>query len=207
MGLVSAGWFHKQIADYIVTGIDGGTVGTGPNNGFGGEYEGYDILTSANAGRAFVQGLEFSYQQQLNFLPRPFNGLGVNANFTYLRTHGNYGSPTSRGKNELAGFIPETGNINLTYKYRAFSTRVLVNYTGRYITTFAATNSTRNEYKYARTLVNLGFGWQLRPSANFFCEVMNLFNETQGRFRGIPSRMSYTSVNGTQLNFGVTGRF
>ena len=207
VGLVSAGWFHKRIADYIVTGVDGGTVGAGPNNGYNGEYESYDILTSDNAGNAFVQGMEFSYQQQLAFLPRPFNGLGLNANFTYLRTHGDYGSASARGKNELAGFIPETGNVNLTYKHRAFSTRVLVNYTGRYITSFTARNSPRNDYKYARTIVNLGFGWQLRPSANLFCEVMNLFNEPQSRFRGYATRMSYTSVGGTQLNFGVTGRF
>jgi TonB-dependent receptor len=207
VGLFSVGWFHKKIADYIVTGIDAGTVGAGANNGYNGEYEGYDILSSSNAGNAFVQGVEFSYQQQLTFLPRPFNGLGLNANFTYLRTHGDYGTASARGKNELAGFIPETGNVNLTYKYRAFNTRVLINYTGRYITTFTATNSPRNEYKYARTIVNLGFGWQLRPSANLFCEIVNLFNETQGRFRGTGPRMSYTSINGTQLNFGVTGRF
>ena len=207
VGLFSAGWFHKKIADYIVTGIDAGTVGAGPNNGYNGEYEGYDILTSSNAGTAFVQGMEFSYQQQLTFLPRPFNGFGVNANATVLRTHGDYGTGRNTGKNEVAGFIPVTANMNLTYKYRAFSTRVLVNYTGRYVTTFTATNSPRNEYKYARTIVNLGFGWQLRPSANLFCEVVNLFNETQGRFRGIGSRMSYTSINGTTLNFGVTGRF
>jgi TonB-dependent receptor len=207
VGLVSVGWFHKRIADYIVTGIDGGTVGAGPDNGYNGEYEGYDILTSGNAGQAFVQGWEFSYQQQLNFLPRPFNGLGVVANFTYLRTHGDYGSVSPRGKNELAGFIPLTGNVNLTYKYRAFSTRVLVNHTGRYLTSFTASNSPRNEYKYSRTIVNFGLGWQLRPSANLFCEVMNVFNEPQARFRGWDSRMSYTSVGGTQINFGVSGRY
>jgi len=207
VGLVSAGWFHKRIADYIVTGIDGGTVGAGPDNGYNGEYEGFDIFTSGNAGQAFVQGMEFSYQQQLNFLPRPFNGLGIVANFTYLRTHGDYGSVSPRGKNELAGFIPETGNINLTYKYRAFSTRVLVNYTGRYITNFTASNSPRNEYKYSRTTVNFGLGWQLRPGANLFCEVINVFNEPQARFRGWDSRMSYTSIGGTQINFGISGRF
>ena len=206
VGLFSAGWFHKRISDYIVTGVDGGTVGAGPNNGYNGEYEGFDILTSGNAGQAFVQGWEFSYQQQLNFLPRPFNGLGVVANFTYLRTHGDYGSATARGKNDLAGFIPETGNVNLTYKRRAFNARVLVNYTGRHITSFTARNSPRNEYKFSRTVVNLGFGWQLRPSANLFCEITNVFNEPQARFRGWDNRMSYTSIGGTQVNFGVTGR-
>ena len=97
--------------------------------------------------------------------------------------------------------------MNLTYKYRAFSTRVLVNHTGRYLTSFTASNSPRNEYKYSRTIVNFGLGWQLRPSANLFCEVMNVFNEPQARFRGWDSRMSYTSVGGTQINFGVSGRY
>ena len=207
VGMFSLGGFHKQIADYIVTGINAGTVGVGPNNGYDGEFEGYDILTSGNAGNAVAQGVEFSYLQELTFLPRPFNGLGINANFTYLRTHGNYGSATPRGRNELAGFIPQTGNLNLTYKYRAFSSRILINYTGRYISSFTAPNSPRNEYREVRTVVNVGLGWQLRRGANLFCEIMNVFNEPQRRFRGWESRMSYQSIGGTQFNFGVTGRF
>ena len=56
VGSVSVGWFHKTIKDYIVNGINAGTVASGNNNGFNGEKDGFTILTRANAGTATVQG-------------------------------------------------------------------------------------------------------------------------------------------------------
>ena len=44
-----------------------GTIGTGADNGYNGEYAGWTILSTANAGTAVVQGWEFSYQQQFTF--------------------------------------------------------------------------------------------------------------------------------------------
>ncbi|PAW63199.1 MAG: hypothetical protein B9S34_14790, partial [Opitutia bacterium Tous-C1TDCM] len=75
VGSVSVGFFRKKISDYIVAGVIGGTIPVGPDNGYNGEYAGFTRLSSANAGTAFVQGWEFSYQQQLTFLPGPFRGL------------------------------------------------------------------------------------------------------------------------------------
>ena len=207
MGLFSVGWFHKKIADYIVTGFNAGTVGTGADNGYNGEYAGYDVLTSANAGTAFVQGLEFSYRHQLTFLPHPFNGLALNANYTLLRTHGDYGGTVYRSTRDIVGFIPKTANVDLTYKYRAFSSRVLISYIGDYILTYTAPASPLNVYKSARTIVNVGLGWQLRPNTNFFCEISNIFNAPQKRYMFSESRTTNWAVNGTLVNIGINGRF
>jgi len=46
VGNVSVGWFHKTIKDYIVSGIIGPTIGTGPNNGFDGEYAGFTTVST-----------------------------------------------------------------------------------------------------------------------------------------------------------------
>jgi TonB-dependent receptor len=207
IGLLSVGWFHKTITDYIVAGMDGGTVGAGPDNGYNGEYAGYGILTTTNAGTAIVQGWELSYRHQLTFLPRPFNGLGINANYTALTTHGNYGGTAYRTTREIIGFIPKVANIDLTYKYRAFSSRVLLSYLGDYITTFNATSPALSVYRYPRKAVNVGLGWQLRPSMNLFCEISNIFNEPLRRYMFDRSRLNNTSLTGTLVNAGVTGRF
>ena len=207
IGLLSVGWFHKTITDYIVAGMDAGTVGNGTENGYNGEYAGYGILTTTNAGTAFVQGWEISYRHQLTFLPRPFNGLGINANYTTLTTHGNYGGAGYRTTREIIGFIPKVANIDLTYKYRAFSSRVLLSYLGDYITTSNATSPALNVYRYPRKSVNVGLGWQLRPSVNLFCEVSNVFNEPLRRYMYDRSRLNNTSITGTLVNAGVTGRF
>ncbi len=207
VGNLSVGWFHKTIKDYIVTGVDVGVIGSGNDNGFFGEYSGYRQLTSDNAGKAIVQGWEFNYQQQFTFLPGLLKGLGLSANYTIIDTHGNFGGTFNRTSNEVVGFIPETGNLNLSWRHRNFSARVLYNFTGDYITSYTAASVGRNVYRLKYATVNVGVAYQWRPSLAFTIDVSNLYNEPQTWYRGIRDQMQQTIINGTTLTFGVNGRF
>lgn len=207
VGNVSVGWFRKKINDYIVTGIVAGTVGTGPDNGYNGEYAGYGLRTSINAGTAFVQGWELSYQQQLTFLPGALKGLAINANTTILDTHGDFGGTTYITGDKLANFVPRTSNLSVSWRYRAFSARALANRTSSYITSYNAASPGRNLYRFERTNVNLGLAYQLRPTLSLICDVANVFNEPQRFYRGIPDQVQSTIYNGTTISLGVTGRF
>lgn len=207
IGNFSVGWFKKDIRDYIVTGINGGTIASGDDNGFNGEYSGFTILTQANAGTAHIQGWEASYSQQLTFLPGLLSGLAVSANYTWLKAEGDFGGTVQLASNQVEGFTPRTGNLNVSWNYRGFGARVLVNYTGSAIDTYSATSAARNEFRAARTITNLGFSYQFNPKLTVFCDVANLTNEPQGYYRGTPDRMSQTIITGTTLNLGVTGRF
>jgi len=82
-----------------------------------------------------------------------------------------------------------------------------VSYIGENISTYNATSAALNIYRHPRTMVNLGLGWQLRPSVNLFCEISNILNKQQRRYMFTPSRLYSTSFNGTMVNAGVTGRF
>jgi len=207
VGSVSVGWFHKVIKDYIVTGTNIGTVGTGNDNGYNGEYPGFTLLTASNAGTATVQGWEFSYQQQFTFLPGLLRGLGASANYTIIKTAGDFGGTTTRSTDEVPGFIPEMGNASLSWRYRKFSTRLLYNFTGSYITNFTAATVGRNLYRYKYATLTAGVAYQFRPALNFTVDVGNLTNEPQRLYRGNPSQMSTTILNGTTITFGVNGRF
>ncbi|MDO8544034.1 MAG: TonB-dependent receptor [Opitutaceae bacterium] len=207
VGSVSVGWFHKTIKDYIVAGVEVGTIASGTDNGYNGEYAGFRQLASSNAGTAVAQGWEFAYQQQFTFLPGLLKGLALSANFTLIATHGNFGGTSNLGTDEVAGFIPETGNLNLTWRYRKFSTRVLYNFTGSYITSYSAASVGRNVYRYKYDTINLGVGYQWRPSLAFTIDVANLGNEAQRWYRGIPDQMQQTIINGSTITFGVNGRF
>jgi iron complex outermembrane recepter protein len=207
VGSLSVGWFHKKITDYIVTGMNSGTISTGPDNGFGGEYAGWTRLTSANAGTAYAQGWEFSYQQQFTFLPGLLKGLGFTANYTIIDTHGNFGGTAYREGRDVPGFIPRTGNAILQWHYRKFGARVLYNYVGEYITNFSAVSAARSIYRYALPTVNAGVSYQLRPSLNFTVDVGNLFNEPQRWYIGTSDRLQQHIMNGTTITVGVNGRF
>jgi TonB-dependent receptor len=206
VGELSLGWFRKDIRDYIVSGIDGGFVPTGADNGYNGDYAGYQILQTANAGTAIVNGWEASYQQQFTFLPGLLRTLGFSANYTYLRTHGVFAGTSYLTSNQVAGFIPQTGNMNLSWRYRAFSIRARANYHGRYINSFSTTPA-RNQYRFARTVTDLGFSYQLRANTQLFCDITNLTNEPQKYYRYVTTQTERIILNGTGVTLGLSGRF
>ncbi len=208
VGNLSVGWFNKTIKDYIVGGVNSGTIGTGNDNGFNGEYPGWTRLTTSNAGTAKVRGWEFSYQQQFTFLPGLLKGLGASANYTIISTEGDFGIlGVQRSTNEVPGFIPRTGNASLSWRYRKFSTRVLYNFTGDYITAYTAASLGRNLYRFKNSTVNAGISYQVRPSFQLTLDVANLFNEPQAFYRGVRDQLQSVIINGTTITAGVNGRF
>ncbi len=207
VGSISLGWFHKTIRDYTVSGILSGTVPSGPDNGYNGDYAGFSVLTSRNLGTAIVQGWELSYQQQLTFLPGLLRGLSGGANFTVLDAHGDFGGTVERKKGEVPGFIPFTANANLSWRHRNFSARAVWNRTGEYINAFTAAGSGRNQYTRRRSIVNAGVAYQFKPTVTFSIDVGNIFNASQVFYRGVADQVSEYRIPGTTVTFGVSGRF
>ena len=207
VGNVSVGWFHKTIRDYFVNGLETGKVGTGADNGYGGEYGGYTLLSQANLGTAIVQGWEFSYLQQLTFLPGLLKGLALSVNYTVLDTHGDFGGTVTRATGQVAGFIPQTGNVSLSWRHRGFSSRLTVNRVGDYLRNFTAVGSGANLFTRARTVVNTGVAYQWRPAVSLSMDVQNIFNESQSWYRGTPDQLAQVFVPGITVTFGVSGRF
>ncbi len=208
VGNFSVGFFKKTITDYIITGINTGKIGTGNNNGYNGDYANYDLFQSINAGTAYVQGWEFSYQQQFTFLPGLLKGLSGSANYTLIDTHGDFGGTNANLKTgQIAGFIPRAANLMLSWRYQNFSTRVLYNRTSDYVVTYSAATLGRNSFRRAMEVVNWGLAYQLRPGFSLTCDISNLFNAPQVLYMGVRSQMQTTIINGTTINLGVNGRF
>jgi iron complex outermembrane recepter protein len=207
VGSLSVGWFHKRIKDFIVNSVEVGQVGDGPDNGFDGEYVGFDQLTSINAGTAVVKGWEFSYQQQLTFLPGFLKGLSTNMSYTLLETRGDFGTETTLRTDQVQGFRPRTANFSLFWRHRNVSAQLLVNYHGRYLSIFNANNALMNLYQTKRTLLDVGIAYHLNPTVSLTCNVANVFNEPQVFYRGFAERVQRILINGTTITVGVGGRF
>jgi TonB-dependent receptor len=207
VGSFSVGWFHQTVRDYFINNQPAGTVGPGNDNGYNGEYAGFDILTSENLGTAIVQGWEISYLQQFTFLPGLLKGLSLSANYTYLETHGNFGGTTTLQTDQVAGFIPRNGNISLSWRHHGFSARTNINYVGHYLDGFNAANPALNIYRGTRTIVNVGVAYQVRPAVSLSIDVANIFNESQSFYRGYFTRLQSRIIPGSAVTFGVSGRF
>jgi TonB-dependent receptor len=205
VGAVSVAVFRKTMRDFIVS-LGGQTVPNGPNNGYGGAYGGYSLVTDLNAGSARIQGVEFSVQQQLSFLPGPFRRLGFFANLTRLTTEGDYGVTGPRTTSLVPNFVPTTGNAGFSLPLGGLRVRALANYTGEHLVGYSSDPS-RLRYKLPRTAFNLNLSYVVSPRLEFYWDFQNLTNARQRWYYHIPGRLQGDYDNGAFVNFGISGRF
>ena len=110
-GLFSFAVFHKQFSNYIQQGSFvipfTSTEGTTRN---------VEVRGPANGKGAKIQGFEVAYNRFFDFLPAPFDGFGVQTNYTYVRDKGipNYSltviSPGGDGSQVNGGTLGSTLN-------------------------------------------------------------------------------------------------
>ncbi len=207
VGSLSLGWFHKSIRDYIISNQEIRTIPSGNDNGYNGEYANWKEYSSLNAGDAISEGWEFAYRQQFTFLPGMLKGLSASFNYTWIDSHGPLnGANGYLAKKEIAGFIPYVANASLSWRYRKFSTRLLYNFTGEYLTSFNA-NPALRQYRESFKTLNAGVAYQLRPDVGFTLDVTNLFNEPQVLYRGFKGRTNQITYNFVTITAGINGRF
>ncbi|MGC1463072.1 MAG: TonB-dependent receptor [Terracidiphilus sp.] len=120
VGLLQAGYFYKDLADPIVTEQYYSTQ-TFPD-----VPAGTNVLVTQpiNAGSAHVQGVEFSYQQRLSYLPGVLRGSGISANYSYTNSRATNVDPLRTDSPALLRQAPNSWNISPTFDTRHFSMRV-----------------------------------------------------------------------------------
>jgi TonB-dependent receptor len=120
VGLLQAGYFYKDLADPIVTEQYYSTQ-TFPD-----VPAGTNVLVTQpiNAGSAHVQGVEFSYQQRLSYLPGVLGGSGISANYSYTNSQATNVDPLRTDSPALLRQAPNSWNISPTYDTKRFSMRV-----------------------------------------------------------------------------------
>jgi TonB-dependent receptor len=208
-GMVSVGGFRKKIVDYIAADSSQ-IVGSGADNGFDGQYEGYSLITSRNGGDATIEGLEASYQQQLTFLPGWTKGFGIYANITKLKTHGNNSAfqtgPTTTAGGTLAGFLSTTGNVGLSYRGYGLDLRLQAVHRGRYLTSNSATPSLV-QYQKSKTSWNWKSRYAFSRRMSLFLDLENIFSEPLDTIYALyPDRVVNNRTFRTKIIAGVTGR-
>ncbi len=109
------------------------------------------VTTPGNSNRvAHVQGFEVGYQQFYDFLPKPFDGLGINANYSYINSDGVPQSTLSAtdpdvgagrvttvdtGKLPLQGLSKHNANVAVIYEKGKISARLAYNWRSDFLLT------------------------------------------------------------------------
>lgn len=200
-GLFSAGYFRKNLTNFLVRTVD--EIDFDADNGFGGDFGGFTLNTTANGGKATVEGWEINYSQQLVFLPRPLQGLTVFGNYTSLRTEGIYAG----GARALAGFIPRTANAGLTYRWRKLETRLAWRSTSAQLRSYNANIFAQSSFRpYESTDFSVKYAFS--PRLGVYFDAINLGNNWPQNYTGDDQgRVTFADDYGRRFNVGLTGRF
>jgi len=179
-----------------------------PDNGFDGLYGGYTIFAPSNIGDAKVDGFEIDFKQRLAFLPGALKGLTFRANYTHLKTEGEFAGTTVVGGSQIANFLPEAFNAGLQYSYRGFGASFDVNYTGGFpINNASASSPGLNAFAKSLTTMNVGLSYKIRPEATLFLSINNISEKGRIYYTYDPSRTRQLLIAPLAIEIGVTGQF
>jgi TonB-dependent receptor len=142
VGSFTGALFYKKFNDYILKVSEDQDL---TNNGV---TRTVNVTHPQNVDGAKVAGAEVAFQTFFDRLPEPWNGLGLQANFTYIDNKGvgnsglsivSGGGTTTQDANisfthlPLEGFSPKSANLILMFEKSKFSARLAYNWRDTYL--------------------------------------------------------------------------
>lgn len=159
VGSLTTSLFYKDLSDTFVTGAFPRNFA----NPVTGQVQTVDFTSTLNGGDGYMQGIELAYQQFYDMLPAPWDGLGLQLNYTYIDSGLNNSSlsglvaPAARDPDNpnpnnvgeegdryplpdisqlpLKGVSENTFNIVGMYEKNGWSARLAYNWRDRYLLT------------------------------------------------------------------------
>ncbi|MDB5457214.1 MAG: TonB-dependent receptor, partial [Caulobacter sp.] len=201
--LVSAGVFYKDIGTYVI----GNTLRTGVD--LFGDGVLYDVTQPTNGKGAKISGFELSGQTAFTFLPAPFDGFGVNLNYTFTDTpHSNAFSIVTGEEMPFAGMSKNSYNIIGFYDKGPFNLRVAYNYRSKYLTSYPAATAVTGTFIDASGYLDAKFTYRVPKSGlSLSIEGKNLTGETDRRTQGPDIQMTTDDYSGKRYFVGLAWKF
>tara|TARA_R110000850_G_scaffold37448_23_gene98672 strand:+ start:1785 stop:5174 length:3390 start_codon:yes stop_codon:yes gene_type:complete len=159
VGSITASVFYKDLSNFFIEGAVPRTF-TNPSTGVS---QTVDFTTTRNGEEGKMQGIELAYQQFYDMLPEPFDGFGIQANYTFIDSEGvpnftsdaqattevdgeDSGPDTPQPGLEvvdlslleglpLRGQSEHTANLVLMYEKNDWSARLAYNWRSKYLVT------------------------------------------------------------------------
>lgn len=188
VGTFSVGFFEFDITDLhrSQTGLLAEDIGLGA------DYPGYTFTGLTNAGDFRNRGIEFSYSQQLNFLPGYLKGLGVFANYNQF----------NKSNPELAyRASPKTASAGITYRLGRFNVAVRGAWSAR-------TLDSATQYLPEYLFVGTSFGFRLTERTTLTVTGRNITNQPRLAYlRDRPGTINQFEIQGASWVLGIKGVF
>jgi iron complex outermembrane receptor protein len=191
----------QAVSDYGITASDLGTTvnGTGRING----------LSSK------INGIELWYNQNLSFLPKPFDGLNFQLNYTWVDINaGDLDTLYAQYQDAVTRAV----NGRLSYRWRKLQTAFSVNWTGETLTATAVNTinvnqadgsrkavNVLNQYKAPETMAKFEITYAFNPKYIGFFEIDNIGYQRKDFFKNaqpLPEGSKTIAIPATRYNYG-----
>lgn len=194
-GLLSAGLFLKDVNSFVTTAqtrevLPG--LGTDPF-----------LVNRPINGSAKVKGFELAYQHNFTFLPAPFDGLGILANYTFVDTKSTFADPVSGGFLPMPGASKHSGNIVAFYEKDWFSTRLAYNRRSKFIL-FPQSLGGQNVTRRAYGQLDGTMSFDVSKKLSIVLQATNLTKASNYDYAGVEER--WVAYRNTGRTFSVEAR-
>lgn len=215
LGYFSVGAFYKELddIDYIAE--------TRVREG---EFAGFSLTEPINGSESTVRGIELDLQTDFRFLPKPLDGLILNANVTFIESEtffpllvvaGNNPEPPfnpiykdSSRAGKLPGQPDFVSSLTIGYERGGFSGRVSYSYQREILERVGRlpeSDIVADAYGYWDLVINQQF--KSLDSFVFFLNVNNFTRESESSFTGARQFTGENEVFGLTADVGVRYRF
>jgi TonB-dependent receptor len=199
--IAALGLFYKQFKDYILLT---------QQRPLGYDFPGLTNITttvdSYSNGPAHADGIEGQYQQQLTFLPAPFDGFGYSGNFTLVDSR-------AQIHPGIYGLLPSTSKVTwnaaVFYERGPIEFRIASDYVGQNLFAFGTTEGNATDvYSRHRLTLDLGSSYAILHQMKVYFDAKNLLNTplefTEGPSDSRPIQREFydiTLLAGVRLSF------
>ena len=196
LGYVSAGVFYKDYKNNVYRFVQTELVNNIPTR----------VTEPRNARGGKLLGLELAADYQLAFLPAPFDGLGVTANYTKTDSELDSGIPAATGRKiPLFDQVEDTVNLSVYYSKGRLRARAALNYRSETLFSYDTTRPPElGRTESPSTTIDLSASYKFYREWTVFGEMNNVFDEPSFAYNGARNlRLDYKEYSGWTAIIGV----
>ena len=210
VGMLSAGLFHKDIADligtetllnvpYSVTGLSTDLApGLTPDSNVA------QFTRPVNLAGAKLTGLELAAQGSLSFLPAPFDKLGALANVTLIDSN----TKVNGLNGPITGLSDVNANGTLYYETKRWGIRGSANYRSGYLLSrYDGKNPITQDGFKSTIYVDAAAFVNIRDGLRLTFDAINITNQPEIQINSLSPRLHNVTRSGTTLFAGVNFTF
>lgn len=179
--------FYKDLSNFFIYGANPQQL----TNGLTGQVQTADIDSRINGGDGKMYGYELAYTQFFDMLPSFWSGLGLQANYTWIKASGvppainnAPGNPTDFDFAEtvdlstvpLVGQSEHTANLVLMYQRDDWSGRVAYNWRSEYLVSYRDGITNLPVFQDSNGVMDASLTWDYNDNLSFVLQATNLLD-------------------------------